>query len=246
MLPLSDADVHRRSLPVVNITLIALNTLVFLYELTLGSFDQQIFFFQHGLIPVELSSGRDFQYLNLPGERVGIASPLGAWGTAFSSMFMHGGFMHFAGNMIYLWVFGDNIEDRLGHVKYLLFYLGAGLAATWTHVTFNSDSQIPLIGASGAISGVLGAYLLTYPYSRIRTLIIFYFITFIRIPAVFLLGFWFVKQLFDGVGSLGVGSQGGGVAFWAHIGGFAGGLLFMAVYKLISRERIWPRRPVWN
>ena len=243
MLPLSDADVHRRTLPVVNIVLIAINALVFLYELTLGSFDRQVFFLQHGLIPAELSSGREFQYLNLPGEVIEIASPLGAWGSAFSSMFMHGGFIHFAGNMLYLWVFGDNMEDRLGHAKYLLFYLGAGLAATWAHVTLNSDSQVPLIGASGAISGVLGAYLLTYPYSRIRTLIWFYFITFIRIPAVFLLGFWFVLQFFQGVGSLGV--EGGGVAYWAHIGGFAAGVLFIALYKLLRRERLWPRRPVW-
>ena len=246
MLPLSDADVHRHSLPVVNIALIAINTLVFLYELTLNSLDTQLFFLRYGLIPVELTSGQTFQFLEIPGGVLDIDSPLGTWGTVFSSMFMHGGFMHFAGNMIFLWVFGDNIEDRLGHVKYLLFYLGAGLAATWTQVAIDPSSQIPLIGASGAISGVLGAYLLTYPYNRIRTLIIFYFITFIRIPAVFLLGFWFVKQLFDGMGSLGSASHGGGVAFFAHIGGFAAGLLFIALYKLLRRERLWPRRPVWH
>ncbi len=246
MLPLSDADVHRHNLPVVNIALIAINTLVFLYELTLNSVDTQVFFLRHGLIPLELTSRQDFQSLIVPGGLLDIDSPLGAWGTVFSSMFMHGGFMHFAGNMIFLWVFGDNIEDRLGHVKYLLFYLGAGLAATWTQVAIDPSSQIPLIGASGAISGVLGAYLLTYPYSRIRTLIIFYFITFIRIPAVYLLGFWFALQFFQGIGSLGVSSTGGGVAFFAHIGGFVAGLLFIALYKLLRRERLWPRRPVWH
>ena len=135
---------------------------------------------------------------------------------------------------------GDNIEDRLGHVKYLLFYLGAGIAAAWTQVATDLDSQTPLIGASGAISGVLGAYLLTYPYNRIRTLVFFFFITVIHIPAVFLLGFWFIMQLFNGLGSLGPAASGAGVAYMAHVGGFVAGVLLMGGYKLLLREPIWP------
>ena len=242
MIPVSDADVHRQRVPVVNISLITINTLVFLYELTLNDFDTYIFILRHGLIPIELSSGHDFNNFLFPGGTISIDSPLGTWGTVFSSMFIHAGLMHFASNMIFLWVFGDNIEDRLGRVKYLIFYLVAGIAAAWAHSTIYSDSQTPLIGASGAISGVLGGYLLIYPYSRIRTLVIFYFITFIRIPAIFWVGFWFIKQLFHGIGSLAPTAQISGVAFFAHIGGFLSGLLLIALFKLLIREPIWPRR----
>ena len=238
MIPISDADVHRRRRPIVNIGLIALNSMVFIYELSLGGIDRDIFFFQYGLIPVELSSGNEFAYVATPAGPKDITAPIPTWGTAFSSMFMHGGWMHFMGNMLYLWVFGDNIEDRLGHVKYLLFYLAAGVAATWVHVTTNLDSETPLIGASGAISGVLAAYLLAYPFNRVTTVVFIFFITVIRVPALFFLGFWFILQLFSGIGSLGAA---GGVAYMAHVGGFVAGLLLMGGYKLVVGEPIWPR-----
>ena len=229
----------------VNIALIAVSSLVFLYELSLGGISRDIFFFKYGLIAAELSRGLEFTRLGGPFGP-DISSPIPTWGTVFSSMFIHGGFLHFIGNMLFLWVFGDNVEDRLGHVKYLLFYLGAGVAAAWTQVATDLDSQVPLIGASGAISGVLGAYLLLYPYNRITTLVLFFFITVIRVPALLLLGSWFILQLFNGLGSLGPAASGAGVAYMAHVGGFAAGVLFMAGYKLLLREPIWPPRPWWS
>ena len=243
MIPISDQGTIRIRRPVVNIALITISTLVFIYELSLSGLNEDIFFFKYGLIAAELSKGIEFTRLGGPlGPDIG--SPFPTWGTVFSSMFVHGGIIHFAGNMLFLWVFGDNVEDRLGHVKYLLFYLGAGVAAAWTQVAVDMDSQVPMVGASGAIAGVLGAYLLLYPYNRITTLIFFFFITVIQLPALFVLGFWFVLQLFNGLGSLGPSAAGGGVAYMAHIGGFVAGVLFMAAYKvLLLREPVWPRRP---
>ncbi|MBF8267343.1 MAG: Rhomboid family protein [Dehalococcoidia bacterium] len=249
MIPLSDPDVHRRSRPYVTAGLIALNALVFIYEITLGGVATTQFFYRWGLIPAELAQGQDFAVLFLgPATTLNIESPIPAWGTVFSAMFIHGGVMHFAGNMLYLWVFGDNVEDRLGHVKYLLFYLACGVAATWTQVAVNMDSQVPNIGASGAIAGVLGAYLLLFPYSRINTLVMLYFITVVRVPALFLLGFWFVLQFFSGVGSLGPMAQTGGVAYWAHIGGFAAGVLAIALYLKATGQPVFPsyRRLSWR
>ena len=152
--------------------------------------------------------------------------------TALVSMFLHGGWAHFLGNMLFLWIFGDNVEDRLGHVRYLIFYLLAGFAATFAHLWFNPHSAMPAIGASGAISGVLGAYLFLHPQARIQTLIFFgFFARFVLVPAWVFLPFWFLIQLISGVASLGVpnAQQGGGVAFFAHIGGFVAGpiLLFL-------------------
>ena len=151
--------------------------------------------------------------------------------------------MHFGANMLFLWVFGNSIEDRFGHFKYLLFYLVAGVAAVWLQVATDTTSEIPTIGASGAIAGVLGAYLLLFPYSRIRTAVIFFFITVVRIPAFVLLGLWFALQFFSGIGSLGLSSQTGGVAYWAHIGGFLLGIVVVIIYKLVTRQSIWPRGP---
>ena len=247
MFPLSDPDLIRRSKPVITYGLIIINAVVFLYELTLGSLENTVFFYRWGLIPAELAQGLDFTALRLGSSETvdiqttlfGMAVP--AWGTVFSSMFIHGGFMHFIGNMVFLWVFGDDIEDKLGHVKYLLFYLVCGLAAAWAHVALDMDSQVPTVGASGAIAGILGAYLLLYPFSRIRTLVVFFFITVIRLPAVVILGFWFVMQLFSGLGSLVPGMQSGGVAYWAHVGGFVAGVLLIALYLKLRGEPVWPR-----
>ena len=156
--------------------------------------------------------------------------------------------MHFLGNMVFLWVFGDDVEDALGHLKYLLFYLGCGLAAAWTQVAVNMDSQVPTIGASGAIAGVLGAYILLHPYSRINTLVFFFFITVVRIPALYLLGFWFLLQFFNGLGSLGPVAQTTGVAYWAHVGGFVAGVALVALYLKLRGQPVWPtyRRRYWT
>lgn len=261
MIPLSDPDVNRLTRPYVTMGLILINAAVFLYELTLGDFGQTRFFHQWGLIPAKLTQGLTeygqicdgqllrtaFGGLVCQGTVVNLEANNAAWLTMFSAMFVHGGIMHFAGNMLYLWVFGDNVEDRLGHWKYLAFYLACGIAATWSQVAVNSDSQVPTIGASGAIAGVLGAYILLFPYNRINTLVVMFFIMVIRIPALFLLGFWFFLQnFFQGLGSL--GSTGGGVAYWAHIGGFVAGVLVTALYLKITRQPVWPsaRRMPWR
>ena len=249
MIPISDPDLHRRRWPLVNALLIGLNTLVFIYDFTLGA-DSLRFVYTFGLIPAELTAGTNFLYfctVALPPfapcpqqYQVDIATPWPAWTTLFTSMFMHGGLIHFGGNMLFLWVFGDNIEDTLGHILYLAFYLLAGLAASGLQIAIDTQSDVPVIGASGAIAGVLGAYFVLHPHSRIRTLIIYFFITVVRIPTVFLLGIWFVLQFFGGLGSLGPASQEGGVAYWAHVGGFAFGLAPFGLYRLITRKRHRP------
>jgi membrane associated rhomboid family serine protease len=164
-----------------------------------------------------------------------------AWATVFTSMFLHGSISHFAFNMLFLWVFGDNVEDRFGHIPYLVFYLLSGVAAAAAQVAIDPTSEVPMIGASGAIAGALGGYFLMYPFHRIRTLVIFIFITSIEIRAMWLLGFWIVMQFFGGLGSLGPSVQGqGGVAYFAHIGGFIAGMAIVAVMKLLFwREPLW-------
>ena len=263
MIPLSDPDARRSGHPYVSIGLIALNALVFLYELTLGDAATTQFYYNWGLIPAKLTQGLDEfgrlcsgQLLRnatgavvCQGTIIDLKATNAAWGTVFSAMFIHGGIMHFAGNMLFLWVFGDNVEDRLGHVKYLFFYLACGVAATWTQVAINTDSQVPNIGASGAIAGVLGAYLLLFPYSRINTLVIFYFITVVRVPALFLLGFWlFIQNILPGLGSLGAAVDTGGVAYWAHIGGFVAGVLAIGLYLKALGQPVLPsyRRMPWR
>jgi membrane associated rhomboid family serine protease len=247
MFPISDSDLKRSRRPFVNVAIIIICGVVFIYELTLGVNDRTIFFYQFGLIPSEVAQNFDYHTLNLGfgGGLVDITSPIPNWSTMFTSMFIHGDWMHFGANMLFLWVFGDNIEDRFGHFKYLLFYLAAGVAAVWLQVAIDTSSQIPTIGASGAIAGVLGAYLLLYPLSRINTAVIFFLITFIRIPAFILLGFWFLLQFFSGLGSLGPSSQTGGVAYWAHIGGFLFGVVVVIIYLILTRRRIWPQGP-WS
>lgn len=245
MIPLSDPDIPRRTKPYVNYALIAACGLVFLYELFIGPSGREAFFYRYGLIPKELTSGVDLTRLVGPGGVLDIDSGVPAWVTIFTSMFVHGDIMHFAFNMLFLWVFGDNIEDRLGHVKYLLFYLVAGIIAAWTQVALNPSSDVPMIGASGAIAGVLGGYLLLYPFSQIRTLVILFVIFYIRIPAFILLGFWIILQFVSGLGSLGPHAQAGGTAYWAHVGGFLAGMLMMAVLKVVlMRQAPWTfRRP---
>jgi len=244
MFPISDGDLRTRRRPYVNITLISLCAAVFIYELFIGESDRNILFYQLGLIPNELAHSVNYEFLQIaPGNYVDITSQVPTWLTVFTSMFLHGDWMHFGANMLFLWVFGDNIEDRFGHFKYLLFYLTAGVAAVLLQFATDTTSQIPTIGASGAIAGVLGAYLLMFPYSQVRTIVFFIFITVVRIPAFALLGFWFLLQFFSGIGSLGPSSQSGGVAYWAHIGGFLLGVIVVIIYKLATQQDIWPRGP---
>lgn len=216
MFPISDV-IPSRTRPVVTISLIALNTLLFLYQLRLDDVSLQRLVFEYGVIPAR------FSYADL-----------------VSSMFLHGDFLHFAGNMVFLWIFGDNVEDRLGHAGFVAFYIGAGAVAAIAQVFADPTSFLPMIGASGAIAGVMGAYFLLYPHSRILTAVfLFLFLDIIEIPAIFFLGVWFLLQLFHG--AMSTGSSGGGVAFWAHAGGFAAGALVGLYIKARDRanEDYW-------
>lgn len=217
MIPLRDEN-PTRTTPVVTRALIAINVLAFLYEVSMGSY-LGYFVRGWGLIPERLS-------LAFTG-----AEPLPpALLTVLTSMFLHGGWVHLIGNMWYLWVFGDNIEDRLGHVRFLGFYLVAGTVSAALHTLANPGSPIPTVGASGAIAGVLGAYAFAFPRARVITLVpIFFFLQIMALPALLVLGLWFVVQIFSGSLALGTGAT-GGVAWWAHIGGFAFGVLFMATF----------------
>ena len=248
MFPYSDASIQHRTFPYVNSALIGISVLVFFYEIFLGGIgtitgsgdlDLDIFFFKWGFISQELTSGNTFDTLNTGFGQVGIKTPVPTVFTIFSSIFMHGGFMHIAGNMMFLWVFGDNLEDKFGHVKYLVFYIISGIAATLAQWAINTDSQAPLIGASGAISGVLGAYLMIYPNNKVKALIVLYLITVVEMRAMWLLGAWFVWQLIQGSLSLGMADS-VGVAFFAHIGGFVAGMVLAVLHKLAKREPLMP------
>ena len=254
MFPLADPDVRRRSLPLVTLALLTLNAVVFLYEVfLLGGFETTLFYYNWGLIPANFTQGLtdygsvcDGQIIRTPlgsvcrGTILDLEAHNDVWVTVFSSMFIHGGFMHFLGNMVYLWVFGANIEDGLGHIKYLLFYLACGVAAALAQVFVDPGSQVPMIGASGAVAGVLGAYIVMYPYNRITTILFLGLVIVARLPALLLLGFWFfIQNVLPGLGSLvNSASNTSGVAFWAHIGGFVAGLLAMALYLgIVGRRR---------
>jgi membrane associated rhomboid family serine protease len=231
MIPLRD-DNPRRTVPVVTYLLIALNALAFVWELSLG---QNL---QRALFGIAFIPARFW----IPGNWAFDVT------TIVLSMFLHGGLLHIGSNMLYLWIFGDNIEDRLGHFRYLLFYFLCGLGATLAHAFFSPGSQLPAIGASGAIAGVLGAYIVLYPHARVLTLIpIFFFITLRELPAILILGLWFVLQLFSGVGSLGVrdAQDMGGVAYFAHIGGFVCGVILIALLGGLNRPRRREPPPSW-
>jgi len=215
MIPLRDV-IPSRTTPYVTVTLIFLNAIVFLYELSLGSSLNQ-FIFAFGLVPAEFS-----------------------WLTVFSSMFLHGGLLHVGGNMLYLWIFGDNVEDRVGHGRFVAFYLLCGIAAALAQTYTNGGSTVPMVGASGAVAGVMGAYFVLYPRSRIVTLVpIVIFIQIIEIPAIFFLGIWFLMQFVSGVGSLATAGQSiGGIAFWAHVAGFTAGAAGILVFRRPERQRV--------
>lgn len=220
MIPLKDRNPTRR-VPIVNIVIIILNLAVFIYQISLGR-GLEGFLYKFGVVPDAISNS-----INTVQLSPRVFFPL------FSSMFLHGGWLHLGGNMLYLWVFGDNVEDKLGRGRYLMFYLLCGIAASIAHIIIDPHSTIPTVGASGAISGVLGAYLLMFPKARVLTLIpIFVFLQFAELPALVVLGFWFVMQFFNGLISLGYETAGmGGVAWWAHIGGFIAGMVLVFPFK---------------
>jgi membrane associated rhomboid family serine protease len=217
MIPLRDV-IPSRSTPVVTIGIIVLNALVFVYQLSLGA-GTQAFIFAHGLVPNEFSVV-----------------------TLFTSMFLHGGLLHFGGNMLYLWIFGDNVEDRMGHARFIVFYLLCGVAAALAQTFANPDSPVPMVGASGAIAGVMGAYIVMYPRSRIVTLIpIFVFIQLVEVPALIFLGLWFLLQFISGVGSAAQSPDAGlsgGIAFWAHVAGFVAGMAAVHAFRRKERQRV--------
>ncbi|RPI96959.1 MAG: rhomboid family intramembrane serine protease [Chloroflexi bacterium] len=222
MFPIGDDNRGARGVPIITLILIGINVLVFLYQATLSLDALEDFIFTYGMIPAEIERNQDMF-------------------TLLTSMFVHGGWAHIIGNMLFLWVFGDNIERRFGSIIFIAFYLLTGLAASFAHIITNGGSTIPSVGASGAISGVLGAYILLYPTNRVSMLLGYWGI--VRVPAYFFLGFWFVTQLINGVASLGVETeQTSGVAVWAHIGGFVAGFVGALVLRFLRPERSEPPR----
>jgi membrane associated rhomboid family serine protease len=220
MIPLRDV-IPSRTVPFITILLIVVNVLVFLFEMSLGD-SLDLFLATWALVPARFSLV-----------------------TLVTSMFLHGGLMHVGGNMLFLWIFGDNVEDRMGHGRFLVFYLLCGAAAALAQTLMQPDSLVPMVGASGAIAGVMGAYFVSYPRSRIVTLIPPFIFTTFEIPALVFLGIWFVLQFLNGLGSLDAAAAGhsaGGVAFWAHVAGFAAGLVGVFVFRRPERQRVeW-----WN
>lgn len=237
MIPLKD-DVPSRSTPLITVMLIALNILAFLYQLSLemngaapghrGGLDAaEAFVYEFGVIPCRLTGS--CPAASLPARVDDFPHPLV---TIFTAMFLHGGLVHLAGNMLYLWVFGDNVEDTLGHGRFFVFYLTCGVLAAVGQTVIGPTSLVPMIGASGAISGVLGAYLLLFPRARILMLVTFgFFIRFIYFPAILVLGFWIVVQFLAGYSALGARGESGGVAWFAHIGGFLAGLVLVLLVR---------------
>ena len=214
MIPLKDEN-PSRTIPYVTVSLVALNVLVYLYQWTLGPEPETRFVLQFGVIPYEITH---FQYVGA----VTKFSPVPRYLTPLTAMFVHGGLLHLAGNMLYLWIFGNNVEDALGHGRFMLFYLASGLAASAVHILVYPDSTMPIIGASGAIAGVLGAYFLMYPRARVTTLVfVFIIIRLVKIPAGLLLGAWLVLQMVSAASSQ------PGVAWFAHIGGFLTGIVLL-------------------
>jgi membrane associated rhomboid family serine protease len=223
MIPLKD-DTPTNTFPFVTIGLIGINILVYIYQLTLSSEGLETFLFRYGAIPGRLVHPLETDTSSLQT----IPYTL----TIFSSMFLHGGAIHLLGNMLYLWIFGNNVEDYLGHVKFIFFYLIAGFFAAFIHTLSDLGSTIPMIGASGAIAGILGAYIILFPRANVSTLFIFIiFFKIIKVPAVLILGLWFLVQL------LNAGTGGGSVAWYAHVGGFLTGVVLILIFKSMSPRR---------
>ena len=225
MIPFKD-DNPTSTFPYITIAFIVMNVLVFLIQLTSAS-DPRDIMYSFGAVPHFLLTFSTNQPIN----------PLG---TVFTSMFMHGGLLHISTNMLFLWIFGNNIEDQLGHIKFIIFYLLCGVLAAYSHALSGPSSMIPMIGASGAVSGVLGAYLLLFPKARVHTLIFLgIFIQVVRLPAVFVIGFWIVIQFINGLVSKGAAPS-GGVAWFAHIGGFIAGIILIRLFISKRRKIYYP------
>ncbi|MBI4699127.1 MAG: rhomboid family intramembrane serine protease [Nitrospirae bacterium] len=218
MIPFKD-DNPTATLPFITIGLIVANALIFIYQLTSPAGLERLAF-AYGAIPHNL----------LTSDLTNPVQPISPVMTVFTSMFMHGGFLHLAGNMLFLWIFGNNIEDKLGRIKFVIFYLLCGTAAAYSHALTGPSSMVPMIGASGAVSGILGAYILLFPHARVHTLVFLgFFIQVVRLPAIFVIGFWVLIQFANSLISQGVASS-GGVAWFAHIGGFASGILTIKLF----------------
>ncbi|MBI3647762.1 MAG: rhomboid family intramembrane serine protease [Actinobacteria bacterium] len=263
MLPLRDANPTRR-FPVVTVAIIAVNVVAFaLWQPTFESgkraaIDQQTFYWCRAAIPFEASHATSLAQGGDPARRAITAAygpnsgiqpylqrrcPNKSWlASIFVAMFLHAGWLHIGGNMLFLWVFGNNIEDRLGSAPFLLFYLAGGVAAFALQLALAPNSAIPTLGASGAIAAVLGAYIVAYPRARVLTLVLFFLITLVELPAYLVLGLWFVLQLFSGVGELGTAVN-SGVAYWAHVGGFVFGLLVGALFLRRQPRQAFPPPP---
>ena len=228
MIPLKD-DNPTSGKPVVTYFIIGLCVFIFLIQLSSDAYTTGELFYSYGLIPSVLMGNNQ-----LPLDLYSIPS----WLTIFSSMFMHGGFMHLIGNMLYMWIFADNIEDSLGPSNFLIFYLLAGIGAGMTQVLMDTNSQIPMVGASGAIGGILGAYLINYPNAKVLVLIPFgFFSQLIKIRALYVLGFWFILQFI---------SSGGGVAYAAHIGGFVSGIILILFFNKKNKKKVKITKGPWN
>lgn len=240
MIPIRDTIPSRRT-PFVMYGIIAINALVFFYELGLGPREIQILFHRYGIVPVRYSDSAVGAHFGLLDQAIPFVS----------SVFLHGGWLHILSNMWSLWIFGDNVEDWFGHTRFALFYVSCGVASGLMHLLFNWGSTLPTIGASGAVAGVMGAYLLLYPRARILTLVpIFFFITFVELPAFVFLGLWFLLQFLSGAAAAASGGASGGIAWWAHVGGFVAGAA--AVFLLGGARPRKPRgkrptmKPLWE
>ncbi len=223
MIPLWD-EIPTKRLPLITIIIIFINCLVYFYQFFMVA-DPNTFINTYGLIPLELTKGI----------ALSPSAPSPIYLTILFSMFMHGGLVHLLGNMLYLWIFGNNVEDYLGKIRFIIFYILSGIFAALGQILMAPGSRVPMIGASGAIAGVLGAYLILFPRARITTLVFFgFFIRLIKLPAIFVLGLWIIFQLFYGLSELSISGGGAGVAWFAHIGGFLGGIILI---KLFSPRR---------
>jgi membrane associated rhomboid family serine protease len=213
MMPIGDDNTMRKTVPVVTYALILLNVLVYFFEVMGG----EAFIMKWAFVPSRF-----------------LANPIAEIPTLFTSMFMHGGLGHLGGNMLYLWIFGDNVEDRFGKLKYLIFYIVCGMAATFSQLFFSAASQLPNVGASGAIAGILGAYILMWPQGKVNILV---GQSVTQMPALIVIGFWFLLQFMSGVGSAASTTEEGGVAYFSHIGGFVAGLIIAFIFTRSSNER---------
>ncbi len=231
MIPVKDRN-PSNTFPYVTIGIIVINISIFLHELSLGS-DLGVFIKQYGIVPANVT--HYFQTSDLTFSSTFLPF--------ISSTFLHGGFIHLIGNMWFLWIFGDNIEDKLGHFRFFGFYILCGIIASSVHVFFNRMSEIPCIGASGAIAAVLGAYMVTFPRARVITVIpIFFFLQIIELPAIIVLGFWFFIQFFNGAISITASTSDNGVAWWAHIGGFISGIILFYIIRILFVRKHARRR----